>query len=174
MWSSLLLLSEEEVVLRAVKEARACQAAQKTTRNPINRSEPSRKFCSTSLATPGISCFVDAAWDERSGNGGMGWVFTNRPTGLALQDSTNRRHVSSALTAETLAVKAALSAAVLSGLRSLTRCSRIPRPSLLCLLQVASVSSFKVCYMTSICYVPSLILSPSALFPVYIMLRLIP
>lgn len=108
-------------MLRAVKEARAWQAAQKTTRNPIKRPEPSRKFCSTSLATPGISCFVDAAWDERSGNGGMGWVFTNRPTGLALQDSTNRRHVSSALTAETLAVKAALSAAVSSGLlRSLT------------------------------------------------------
>ena len=50
----------------------------------------------------------------------MGWTFTNRPTGLALQDSTNRRHVSYALTAEMLAVKAALSVAVSSGLCSLT------------------------------------------------------
>ncbi|KAG2253056.1 hypothetical protein Bca4012_100711 [Brassica carinata] len=52
--------------------------------------------------------------------GGMGWKFTDKGSGFTSQDSTNRRHVSSALTAETLAVKAALMAAVLSDVRRLT------------------------------------------------------
>ena len=84
------------------------------------RPTTTRNSCSTSLATPGLSCFVDAAWDVRSGNGGMGWKFTDKGSGFTSQDSTNRRHVSSALTAETLAVKAALMAAVLSDVRRLT------------------------------------------------------
>ena len=115
-----LLLSEEEVVLRSIKEARAWQEAQVRTCPPTSRPKPTRKSCPTSSVTSGLSCFVDAAWDVRSGFGGMGWFFTNRDTGVIAQDSTNRRFVASALVAETLAVKAALTAAVSSGFRALT------------------------------------------------------
>ena len=115
-----LLLSEEEVVLRSIKEARAWQEAQLRTCSPTSRPKPTRKSCPISSVTPGLACFVDAAWDVRSGFGGMGWFFTNRDTGFIAQDSTNRRYVASALVAETLAVKAALTAAISSGFRALT------------------------------------------------------
>lgn len=115
-----LSLSEEEVVLRALKEAKAWREAQKCSKIPSNQQVSTRKSRSPFVATPGLACFVDAAWDVRSGNGGMGWIFSNHDTGSHTQESTNRRHVASTLTAETLAVKAALVAAISSGSRALT------------------------------------------------------
>ncbi|KAH0855849.1 hypothetical protein HID58_084110 [Brassica napus] len=63
------------------------------------------------------SSFSDAAWDSSSGNCGLGWQLRDSTDSCTEQGSSHRRFVPSALVAEALAVKAALTAATSSQLK---------------------------------------------------------
>ena len=75
--------------------------------------------CNETSNVDAIHCYVDAAWNRVSFAGGFGWVCYNN-SGLTLrQGSSSRRYVASALVAEALALKSALSTAVLAGVKDL-------------------------------------------------------
>lgn len=113
-----ITLSEQEVVTLAIKEARSWQKAQ-------SKSTPSAKPPPSKLPSPPPllnqpQCYVDAAWISATNKGGFGWIFKDPVSGAVRSLSSNRSHVSSALVAEALAVKAALQDAVSLGLTSVT------------------------------------------------------
>lgn len=60
------------------------------------------------------SSFSDAAWDQATGNCGLGWQLRDSENSITECSSSYRRFVPSALVAEALAVKAAVTAAVSS------------------------------------------------------------
>lgn len=64
--------------------------------------------------------FSDAAWDLTTGNSGLGWQLRDSTNSMVESSSSHRRCVSSALVAEALAVKAAITAAVSHHVSSLT------------------------------------------------------
>ena len=64
-------------------------------------------------------CFVDAAWNAGSSDGGFGCIFKDNVNRILHHFSSNRSYVDSALVAEALAVKAGLKAARSLGLRKL-------------------------------------------------------
>lgn len=57
-------------------------------------------------------CFSDAAWNKTSGAGGIGWLCTAPDGTMLFKGTTAREVVASALTAEALALKAAITDAV--------------------------------------------------------------
>ncbi|KAF3511268.1 hypothetical protein F2Q69_00000613 [Brassica cretica] len=61
-----------------------------------------------------VMCSGGKAWESTSGNCGMGWLLCDASNSTIDSSSSHRRFVPSALVAEALAVKAALSAAVSS------------------------------------------------------------
>lgn len=65
------------------------------------------------------SVYSDAAWNASSGNCGMGWHFSDPTSAPAGTFSSKRRSVSSALVAEALALRAAVSTAANRGIDSL-------------------------------------------------------
>ncbi|XP_048621840.1 uncharacterized protein LOC106442834 [Brassica napus] len=65
------------------------------------------------------SVYSDAAWDPRTGNCGMGWHFSDSMASPAGSNSSKRRSVPSALVAEALALKTAISEEVNRGIDSL-------------------------------------------------------
>ena len=114
-----VMIMEWEVVTQAIKEAKAWQMAQQS------KVSPTRKTLGSKLSQPKPSlkhtqCHVDAAWIAATNRGGFGWIFTDPTTGSSSAMSSNRSYVGSALIAEALAVKAALSHAVSLGLTSVT------------------------------------------------------
>lgn len=108
--------TEQEVVSKAVGEARVWQAAQ----DAIPKAQAWKKPVTVppSIATAGITCFVDAAWRAGNREAGFGWRFVDG-NGSSRDHFANRCNVSSALMAETLAVKTALAEAVVLGHGSL-------------------------------------------------------
>ena len=65
------------------------------------------------------SLYSDAAWDVSTGNCGLGWQLRDPMNAASESSSSHRRSVPSALVAEALAVKAALTAALSSHVRRL-------------------------------------------------------
>ncbi|XP_013728385.1 uncharacterized protein LOC106432094 [Brassica napus] len=111
--------SEECSVLKAIQDARAWKAAQTYVEKP---SLPHYVVPYGSLPTANSytwSSFSDAAWDSSTGNCGMGWQLRDSLDVCAETSSSHRRFVPSALMAEALAVKAALTAAISSHVSSL-------------------------------------------------------
>ncbi|KAF2541148.1 hypothetical protein F2Q68_00031707 [Brassica cretica] len=104
----------------AIQDARAWKAAQTHVKMP---SLPPRSvvplFTVPAANTYTWSSFSDAAWDSSTGNCGMGWQLRDSMDVCADQGSSHRRFVPSALVAEALAVKAAMTAALLSHVCSL-------------------------------------------------------
>lgn len=113
------VFSAEASVLKALQDARAWKAAQAHMETaslprsvvpilnvPINNSYT-------------WSVFSDAAWDPSSGKCGLGWILYDAKNSIVESSSSHWRLVSSALVAEALAVKAALTAAVSSHVLSL-------------------------------------------------------
>lgn len=68
-----------------------------------------------------INCNTDAAWNPTSQQAGLGWIFTPQESMpfLPSQGSQFQTHVQSALAAEALAVRAALSHAIHLGITSI-------------------------------------------------------
>ena len=106
--------SEESAVLKAIQDARAWKAAQTHVEKPSlpHSVVPSLPVQSANSYT--WSSFSDAAWDSSSGNCGLGWQLRDSTDSCTEQGSSHRRFVPSALVAEALAVKAALTAATSS------------------------------------------------------------
>ncbi|KAG5375217.1 hypothetical protein IGI04_039813 [Brassica rapa subsp. trilocularis] len=66
-----------------------------------------------------VQCFSDGAWDNVTGRGGMGWIIKKQDGATLLQGSSQRRYVASAMVAETLALKEAISSATNAGFTDL-------------------------------------------------------
>ncbi|WZZ84945.1 hypothetical protein YC2023_113524 [Brassica napus] len=115
-----IVLNEQEIVSRATCEARKWQEAQELKKKPPRRTTPARHLATPISLERGVSCFVDAAWQASSQQGGFGWIFKDSTARVISSNSSNRSPVASALMAEALAVKAALLDAVSLGFKSLS------------------------------------------------------
>lgn len=113
--------TEENSVLKAIQDARAWKAAQTYVEKPSlpHSVVPLDVGPISSVNTYTWVCFSDAAWDSSSGNCGLGWQLRDSLDVCAEQSSSHRRYVPSVLVAEALAVKAAITAALSSHVRSL-------------------------------------------------------
>ncbi|KAF3547519.1 hypothetical protein DY000_02000785 [Brassica cretica] len=69
--------------------------------------------------TTTVQCFSDGAWDNATGRGGMGWIIQNQEGATLLQGSSHRCYVASAMVAEALAMKEAISSATNAGFTDL-------------------------------------------------------
>lgn len=111
--------SESEVLTKAIKTAREWQDANTSTNTPSD----SLKDCQSKTDrthTPDVpqvnnnifSCYSDAAWNNSTCAGGLGWICL-KPDGTTLdQGSASIEVVASVLIAEALALKAAMEAAI--------------------------------------------------------------
>ncbi|CAE6050810.1 unnamed protein product [Arabidopsis arenosa] len=106
------LSSEEDTVLRAVKEATAWQEAKALS--PLKPTSSKREARSPAHKDA-LWCFSDAAWKAESSCCGLGWIIKDPAKKVIHQGSSSRPFVSSALVAESLALKAAISAALALG-----------------------------------------------------------
>lgn len=114
--------SEAETMLKALKAAREWQSAIKPQVKITNSASP--KDCppvNTPPAIPGntTGLFSDAAWNSTTLAGGLGWVAKKQDGSVLFQGTDARRIVCSALVAEAMALKTALSVAVSVGLKDL-------------------------------------------------------
>ena len=103
----------EDIITKAVAEARAWEAANVLTSTKEKKTPRSRP----PLTVP--VCWTDGAWREPSKLGGMGWIIKSREGEVICRGSSNRTHVGSALMAEALAVREALRKAKELNLQSL-------------------------------------------------------
>ena len=117
--------NESELVTRALVLAREWQStslpAGSRSDSPKDSShKPSVLPSGFEEASPDtIHYYVDAAWNSGSTAGGFGWICYDH-AGLTLRQGTSsRRYVASALVAEALALKSALSDAVNAGVKDL-------------------------------------------------------
>lgn len=116
----------EESVLKIIQDAKAWKGAQdsiKPTPVPqnVDLSLNSANFpipLNSHVAST-WSVFSDAAWDSDTGNCGMGWHFRDSMLAPAGNTFSKRRSVFSALVAEALALKAAISDAAIRGIEAL-------------------------------------------------------
>ncbi|WZZ92349.1 hypothetical protein YC2023_120928 [Brassica napus] len=108
------LFSEENTILKAIKDARAWKAAQTCVEMPSIPHSVVPNFSPPVTNSYTWSSFSDAAWTSSSGNCGLGWYLRDATNTCTENSSSHRRYVPSALVAEALAVKAALTAAVSS------------------------------------------------------------
>ena len=118
----------EETVLKILQDSRAWKRAiDSNKKQPVPLIvEPHQSLANLDLVLPSPftgnnawSVHTDAAWNSTSGNCGMGWHFKDTLATPAGTYSSTRRSVSSALVAETLALKAAISSAASCGIDSL-------------------------------------------------------
>lgn len=109
-------ITESEVIGKVLGEARSWQEAQ------LDRNQtkviPTRSLAQIPIQKA-TNCFIDAAWTESTLNCGLSWIFTNQSRITLVQGSATQQFVSSALVAEALALKAAISAASSSELREI-------------------------------------------------------
>lgn len=100
------LLSHHDIIHKAIKEAGDWQAAQLSIPSlPQNFPSPSTKV----VPVDAFKCFVDAAWCGTSKLCGQGWILFDPKGEAPIRSSSSRPWVSSALTAEALAMRNALS-----------------------------------------------------------------
>lgn len=107
--------SEESTILKAIQDARAWTAAQMALETPIV--PHSVVPCANIFPVANSftwSSYSDAAWDSTTGNCGLGWQLRDTTDVVSESSFSHRRCVPSALVAEALAVKAAVSAALSS------------------------------------------------------------
>ncbi|KAG7588642.1 Ribonuclease H domain [Arabidopsis suecica] len=105
-------VSEEDTLLKAIKEARSWQAAKllQTQKKPSQKTKDRVEAHSEA-----ISCFSDASWLAKSQVCGLGWIFRNPQNVVIHQGSSSRPFVAPALVAEALALKAAITSALALG-----------------------------------------------------------
>ncbi|KAJ4893031.1 Uncharacterized protein Rs2_19825 [Raphanus sativus] len=100
-----------EIVVKAISEAREWQAVQSS--ETVIRLD-TELTCAHSRIVPTppsgtLVCNVDAAWDSKSGNCGLGCVFSGcLPMGMTGTLSASRSHISSAFLAEAIAIRSAV------------------------------------------------------------------
>ncbi|KAL0857446.1 hypothetical protein Bca101_062600 [Brassica carinata] len=70
-----------------------------------------KQLSSSNLSLNSPTCWTDGAWKEDSKIGGMGWVLKNPAGTIISQGAASRKFVGSALVAEALAIRMALSKA---------------------------------------------------------------
>lgn len=116
-------MKEGEVVSTAISEARKWEAAQSLKTQGPKHNLSGKALISSRRSFLGPVCFVDASWQATTHIGGMGWIFKDTESGRPVTNTTNRSHVASALMAEALAVKAAISDAALRNFMSMSVCS---------------------------------------------------
>ncbi|KAG7585605.1 Ribonuclease H domain [Arabidopsis thaliana x Arabidopsis arenosa] len=98
------------------KGARSWQAAKLLQ----TQKKPSQKTKDRVAAhSEAISCFSDASWLAKSQVCGLGWIFRNPQNVVIHQGSSSRPFVASALVAEALALKAAITSALALGVSRL-------------------------------------------------------
>ena len=113
------VFSEQDTVLKALQDARAWKAAQSYDKMPSLPRIVVLDIDSQSANSYSWSSYSDAAWDSSTGNCGIGWLLRDADNSIAESSSSHRRYVPSALVAEALAVKAAISAAISSHVSSI-------------------------------------------------------
>ncbi|CAE5960383.1 unnamed protein product [Arabidopsis arenosa] len=100
------LLSHHDIIHKAIKEAGDWQAAQLSIPSlPQNLPSPATKV----VPVDAFKCFVDAAWCGTSKLCGQGWIIFDPRGDAPIRSSSFRPWVHSALTAEALAMRSALS-----------------------------------------------------------------
>ncbi|XP_013614191.1 PREDICTED: uncharacterized protein LOC106320384 [Brassica oleracea var. oleracea] len=113
------VFSEQDTVLKALQDARAWKAAQSCDKMP------SIPQCVVHLSQLPVansytwSSYSDAAWNPSTWNCGIGWLLRDADNAVAERSSSYWRYVPSALVAEALAVKAAITAAISSHVSSI-------------------------------------------------------
>lgn len=109
-----------EVVHRAIKDAKEWQEAQYHG-DKIQFQAPRPTAQPTIPHFPsGATCYVDAAWRKETKTCGIGDIFRGTTPTTPSPISYSRRFISSALIAEALAVRSAVSMATSSNIKSLT------------------------------------------------------
>lgn len=99
------LFSEEDVVRKSILEATQWQKTQSS--QPCHNNSPSEDPRIYDIASKFV-CNVDAVWNAAFFNYGMGWILTSIENSYVFTASASCVAVSSALVAETRAIKAAL------------------------------------------------------------------
>lgn len=115
----------EETVLKIVRDTKAWKGAQDSIANlPKSLVHAGHNSLTATLPHSSVvtgtntwTIHTDAAWDGASGSCGLGWHLRDPVGDAQLNFSSNRRFVPSALVAEALAVKAALSMAAARGIQ---------------------------------------------------------
>lgn len=108
-----------EAINKAIKDTREWSQAQNLSPSKVPRCFHPQP---TDITNPSsLLCFTDGAWDAKSKYGGMGWIFKDLEGSTLAQGSDARSFVSSALMAEALALKSAISSAIHLGFLNL-RC----------------------------------------------------
>lgn len=111
--------SELKVLNKAIRDAREWSWAQPLSlQKPSTNIAPPPSICNDPYV---LLCFTDGAWDAGSKKCGLGWAFKDKAGLLRAQGSGARGYVNSALMAEALALKTAISAAIHLGFLNL-RC----------------------------------------------------
>ncbi|CAH2061332.1 unnamed protein product [Thlaspi arvense] len=111
--------TSEEVADKAFSDAKAWHSAQEmVAQHKVESSGP--RPCPPKANTKPLFCFVDAAWDEKTGGSGLGWVLKDSSDITLFQNSGSQQYVSSALVAEGLALKAAITDAASSDITELS------------------------------------------------------
>lgn len=115
--------SEQDTVLKALQDARAWKAAQSVDKmSSIPQCVVHQAYLPPTNSFTWCS-FSDAAWNATTGDCGLGWILRDADGSVAERSSSHRRYVPSALVAEALAVKAAITAAISSHVSSIRVCS---------------------------------------------------
>ncbi|KAG7540479.1 Ribonuclease H-like superfamily [Arabidopsis thaliana x Arabidopsis arenosa] len=97
--------SEQDLLLKAISEAREWQSAQKCLPTPAKRRHAG---AATQENRAAVKCYVDAAWCGSSHMCGQGWIIYDPSSSSPTQFSDSQSFVKSALTAEALALRSAL------------------------------------------------------------------
>ncbi|CAH2069860.1 unnamed protein product [Thlaspi arvense] len=98
--------SQDDVVSRAVKQAKDWQQAQHE--HPLGQT---RKAHQQPKPSPGTyQCYIDGAWQAHSLSAGMGWILKDDEGRPITQGSASRPYVPSVIAAEALAIREALTA----------------------------------------------------------------
>lgn len=103
--------SEKETIQKAISEAKSWHLAKLMQPKKVSQ----RRQANEVVHDEAFTCFSDASWLKSSYRCGMGWSIKDPMTGLIRNGSSSRPYVSSALMAEALALKAAITAALALG-----------------------------------------------------------
>ena len=104
-------ISQLEVAIKALGGAKEWSAAQLDSDASNNNTKVPTLPLLPSMPEETTTCNTNAAWNPISREAGLGWILSNQDTST-LQRSQFQTHVQSAITAEALAIWAALSHAI--------------------------------------------------------------